>query len=120
MVSDLSQDELCDAVTSEIRAELDVAGATWHPAGLSGTKPVMAQSGWVDGGEVLRHHEGGFELPADGVELPVVYAGAHLGTIELAPRPGAGVSADQRRVAVALADLLASALARGNMTPADR
>ena len=120
LVSDLSEAELCAAVTAEIRQELDVAEATWRPSDLSGLHPVMTTTGWVDGGAVLRHHEHGFELPADGVELPVAYAGAHLGTIDLTPRAGVGVSADQRRVAVALADLLASALARGNVAPANR
>jgi K+-sensing histidine kinase KdpD len=120
MVSDLSEPVLCDAVTREIRSELDVAEAVWRPRGLSGDRPVMSETGWVDGGSFLHHHAGGFELPADGVELPVSYAGAQLGTIELTPRPGIGVSPDQRRVAVALADLLASALARGNVAPASR
>jgi hypothetical protein len=120
MVSDRSQDDLCAAVSREIADELDVAAATWRPSGLSGDRPVMTESGWVDGGDLLRHHHDGFELPADGVELPVSYAGAQLGTIELTPRPGTGVSPEQRRVAVALADLLASALARGNVAPANR
>ena len=118
MVSDLTEDALCTAVTAEIRAELDVAAATWRPTELSGALPVMSETGWVGGGDVLHHHEGGFELPAEGVEMPVSFAGAQLGVIELVPRMGAGVSAEQRRVAVAMADLLASALARGTVTRA--
>jgi K+-sensing histidine kinase KdpD len=114
MVSDLDQPALCEAVTAEICNELDLADATWHLHGLSGDRPVMSASGWIDDSGTLHHRAGGFELPATGVELPVSFAGAHLGTIVLAPRPGVGVSAEQRRVAVALADLLASALARGN------
>ena len=117
MVSDISEADLCEAVTSEIRSELDVAGATWRPTALSGERPVMSETGWVGGGSVLRHHEGGFELPADGVELPVAYAGAHLGTIDLTPRADTGVSAEQRRVAVALADLLASGVRHTATSP---
>jgi hypothetical protein len=114
MVSDLDQPALCDAVTAEISSELGLASAIWSAADPSGERPVMTASGWVDAGGTLHHRPGGFELPGDGVELPVSYAGARLGTIVMAPRAGVGVSPDQRRVAVALADLLASALARGN------
>jgi K+-sensing histidine kinase KdpD len=114
MVSDLDQPALCEAVTAEISSELGLAGATWCAAAPTGDRPLMTASGWVDAGGTLHHRPGGFELPRDGVELPVSYAGARLGTIVMTPQTGVGVSPDQRRVAVALADLLASALARGN------
>ena len=51
-----------------------------------------------------------FALPGDGVELLVERRGLTLGRLVLEPADRRGVSRDQRRVAVALADLLAMAL----------
>jgi hypothetical protein len=51
---------------------------------------------------------GGFELPADGVELPVLARGQHIGRFLLVPTPRIAVSLEQRIVAVAIADQVAS------------
>lgn len=53
----------------------------------------------------------GFELPADGVELPVYGNGALLGRFVLEPTPGSGVSIEQRVMAVAIANQVGAALA---------
>jgi hypothetical protein len=50
------------------------------------------------------------ELPPEGAELPVIHQGHTLGHLVLTPTPGRGTSRDQRRVAVALSDLLAVAV----------
>lgn len=67
----------------------------------------------------LRRFSGqGFELPEQGAEVPVAYAGDMLGRIVLEPREPRGVSVKERRVAVALAEQLAIALARaGHIGP---
>lgn len=112
LVSELDHAQLCAAVAAELRDELGLRAARWCPVlGATGL-PVLERSGWV-GAAVHRYGASGYELPASGVELPVEFAGARLGAFELVPEPGVGVSGEQRRVAVALADLLASALARG-------
>ena len=68
-------------------------------------------------GAVLRQGENIAPMTqGDGVDLPVLFAGARLGTLVLIPEADTGVSVDQRRVALALADLLASGLARGQVT----
>jgi hypothetical protein len=58
-----------------------------------------------------RFRDGGFELPADGVELPVLGRGNVLGRFVLEPQAKTGVSLEQRVVAVALADQVGSVLA---------
>jgi len=60
-----------------------------------------------------RFRDGGFELPPDGVELPVLGRGQVLGRFVLDPTPGTGVSLEQRVVAVALADQVGGVLAHG-------
>ncbi len=59
----------------------------------------------------------GMELPRDGVTLPVRAGTRSYGQIVMAPTAGRGTTLDQRRVAVALADLLAVTIDRH---PADR
>lgn len=53
----------------------------------------------------------GFELPAGGIELPVLGRGNVLGRFVLEPMPGSGVSLEERVVAVALADQVGAVLA---------
>ncbi len=56
----------------------------------------------------------GFELPASGAAIAVVYAGETLGHIVMIPTGNAGSPRDVRQVAVALADEYAVALARSS------
>jgi hypothetical protein len=53
----------------------------------------------------------GFVLPAIGVELPVRAKGGEIARLVLRGTPGHGVTLDERKVAVALADQLGVALA---------
>ena len=53
----------------------------------------------------------GFELPAAGVELPVVGRGRVLGRFVLEPTRGRGVPLDQRVAAITIADQVGLALA---------
>ena len=71
--------------------------------------PVLERSGTV----VTDRHRytlEGFELPADGVALPVLARGRPVGRFVLVPTPGTGVSLERRIVAVALADQAGAAL----------
>ncbi len=61
----------------------------------------------------------GFALPPEGAELAVVFAGERIGGILLVPRPHEGSPREDRRMAVALADLLAVTLAH-RPEPIDR
>ena len=114
LASDAGFDQLCSEVCAELEAELDLENAHFESDVTTG-RPVMERSGWVPA-TVHRHRGDGFELPPGGVDVPVSFAGARLGTLVLVPKDEVGVPLDQRRVAVALADLLASALARGQVS----
>ena len=62
----------------------------------------------------------GFELPAEGVELPVLGRGQLLGRFVLEPTPETGVSLEARVVAVAIADQVGAALATPGATQKGR
>lgn len=79
----------------------------------AGTQPpvaVLPRSGALIG-KAMRFTATGFELPNDGVAIPVTYAGTTFGHIVMVPRAGAGSERDIRQVAIALADEYAVALA---------
>lgn len=59
---------------------------------------------------VSRMGRHGLELPAEGVELPVLQRGREVGRFVLVPTPGEGASLEQRVVAVAVADQVGAAL----------
>jgi uncharacterized protein DUF4118 len=72
--------------------------------------PRLDRGGQIDT-KVWRFRDGGFELPAEGVELPVYGRGQQLGRFVLEPTTGVGVTLEQRVVAVAIADQVGAALA---------
>jgi len=73
--------------------------------------PRMERSGVIAGIHDYRYTRGGFELPASGVELPVLARGQQVGRFVLRPTPDVGLSLEERVVAVALADQVGGALA---------
>ena len=101
---------LVAGATELVRTELHLAACTFEPADAEGPPLVaLERNGSVD----VRHRRlapEDFELPADGVEVPVVAAGRRIGRLVLQPTPGTGLPLEQRRDAVAVADLLAVVL----------
>jgi hypothetical protein len=73
--------------------------------------PMVDHSGRIRRTEQRYVHGGGFELPPEGVVIEVRHADQLLGHLVLIPEAGQGVSLDRRKLAVALADVLATALA---------
>jgi hypothetical protein len=71
--------------------------------------PRMDRGGTIDGSQ-HEWSEGGFALPSDGAELPVVARGRDVARLVLLAGPGTAASLDQRVVAVALADQLGAAM----------
>jgi len=71
--------------------------------------PMVERDGQVDVAD-KRFTGQGFALPAQGAALSVDADGRHLGRLVLLPDPRVGVTREQRRAAVALADQLAIAL----------
>jgi K+-sensing histidine kinase KdpD len=112
----VAEDQPPSAVWPTVRAalldQLKLADATLesddHPASPI---TVLQRNGHIDI-TVMYWTREGMELPRDGVALPVRAGTRSYGRIVLAPTPGRGTTIDQRRVAVALADLLAVTLDR--------
>jgi hypothetical protein len=72
--------------------------------------PRLERNGELDV-RVWRFCDDGFELPPEGVDLPVYGRGQQLGRFVLEPTPGTGVTLEQRVVAVAIADQAGAAVA---------
>lgn len=114
--------EMWETVRDDLIRLMHVADCRYEdasdPSQAISELPLVSRSGtlqtrrrvWVDSG---------FQLPDDGAAIPVIHAGVTYGQIVLIPKPGSGSLRDERRLAVALADQLAIAvaLARRPATP---
>ncbi len=107
-------ERLLAGATATVRRELHLQDCRYEPIGSdSGSFVTMARNGSVDA-VALRWNPDGFELPEDGVEIPVVRGDTRLGRLVLIPTAGVGVPLERRRLAVAVADVLA--VAHGTVT----
>lgn len=104
-------DEVWPATREALVTTLRVRGAIFEPLASQTTLPEIERDGRIDVSD-KRYRGDGFALPDEGVALPVEAAGVRLGQIVLDPDPEVGVTREQRRTAVALADQLAIALRR--------
>ncbi len=102
-------DAVWPAVRDALTNSLGLSGCRLAPGHPDGARPVVERSGAIET-RTYRHAPGGMELPIEGVDLPVLHQGRMLGHVVLTPTPGRGTSRDERRVAVALSDLLSVAV----------
>jgi K+-sensing histidine kinase KdpD len=103
-------DEVWPVVRQAITDELGLQGCRFEPSPYAGNLPAVSHSGKLEG--QLHWAKEGFELPLDGSQLAVEHDGRLLGRLVLDATPGRGVTMDQRKVAIALADQLGVALDR--------
>jgi hypothetical protein len=103
-------DDLLLAVTAELIETLELENAWFERPPFTAGLPRIERSGVIEAKE-HRYANGEFELPREGVALPVVGAGQTVGRFVLIPTPGVGVSKERRLSAVALADQVGAALA---------
>jgi K+-sensing histidine kinase KdpD len=103
-------DALLEAATEAIRDVLRLRNCRWSPRYHGTAGHVLARNGTV--GQL----RGDLAILPDHVELPVVYDGQELGRLILTTVPGQVVSREERTVAVALADILATGLAPDQRT----
>ena len=96
------------AVERTLLSELDLSAVEWCPGEVPGSVPRVGRRGTLDLPH-YRHTGHGFEVPDDGLALPVVRGGAEVGWFHLFGRPGIGVNKEQLLVAVTLADVLSGA-----------
>lgn len=101
-----SADEVWSASRDALIVALGVRDATFEPGDRLGPLPVVERDGRVD---VTQHRllGRGFALPEDGAAVNVEADGTHLGQIILHPDPDVGVTREQRRAAIAIADQFA-------------
>jgi K+-sensing histidine kinase KdpD len=108
LAADAAVEDTWTAVRAGIVDELGLRSAQFLPGAGSADLPLLTRSGRVV--PTLSTWTGhGFQLP-DRASIPVVASQGVLGHVAIEATPGHGVSLDERRVAVALADVLALAL----------
>ncbi len=101
--------EVVLCVRVELIGLLGLQGCEFETPPFRSLVPRLDRSGTIESAK-RRLVDGQFALPPEGVELPVRGRGRTLGRLLLHPDPNVGVSIEQRLVAVALADQLATAL----------
>jgi hypothetical protein len=104
-----SVDDVWRSVREGLVDTLALTECRYEP-GTTPSAPLLPRSGALIG-KAMRFTATGFELPDEGVAIPVIYAGTTFGHIVAVPQRGAGSQRDIRQVAVALADEYAVALA---------
>ena len=106
-------DELWPVTRDAVAEVLGGARCLFEPVSevLRPMRPSLANDIAERGDHILRFRDGGFELPTDGAEVPVIHQGQTLGHIIVIPTSAYGVSGDERRHAVAIASLLGAGLA---------
>jgi K+-sensing histidine kinase KdpD len=87
----------------ELAVLLTLVSCTFVAGPPRAVLPRLERNGTMKGGS-LRFVHGAFALPHEGVDLPVLHRGQRVGSFLLTPTPDAGVSFEQRIVAVAIAD----------------
>jgi hypothetical protein len=95
------------AVRAELLGILSLAGCRYTPGAT--TRAVLQESGRV-ATHIHRYREGGFELPAEGVAIPVRVRGTIVGHLECDPVPDVGIGIGGRRAAVVLSELLGASM----------
>ena len=99
-----------EAAQGELTELLTLRSCRFEAQPILTALPRLERNGQLDT-RVWRFREGGFELPGEGVDLPVYGRGQQLGRFVLEPTEGATVTLEQRVVAVAIADQVGAALA---------
>ena len=104
-------DDILLAVTAELIETLELQNSWFERPPFTAGLPRIERSGVIEASE-HRYANGEFELPREGLVLPVMGGGRTLGRFVLIPTPGVGVSKERRLSAVALADQVGAAMAR--------
>ncbi len=102
--------DVISACQAELIALLDLRTCRFEAPPFDLSLPRLERSGGISGASTRRYVEGGFDLPSEGVELPVLSRGQRVGRFVLDPTPAVGVSLEQQVVAVALADQVGAVL----------
>jgi len=107
-----SVDDLVSAVSAELTATLGLHDCIYERPPFRGEYPTLKPTGAITGHGIRHYTRDGFELPREGVELPLTVHDQVVGRFVLLPTPGRGVSLDGRIIAATLADQLSVVLGR--------
>jgi hypothetical protein len=99
--------EMIMVAQTELSELLELGSCRFEAFPFARSLPRLERTGVIS---VMEFHDGGFALPPDGVELPVLGRGNVLGRFVLVPMPGTTVTLEQRIVAVSIADHVGAAL----------
>jgi Domain of unknown function (DUF4118) len=103
-------DELVTAVETELAGLLTLRECHYESEPESPALPTLGRNGSLEYGR-RRWVGPDLSLPAEGAQIAVLGRGREFGRITLVPDINAGVSIEERRAAVAIADQLGAALA---------
>ena len=103
---------LVHACESELLALLGLRDCWFEPVPMARPLPRLERNGAVTGAAERHYSSGELALPAE-TELPVMGRGRELGRFVLVGDKRAGVSVEERTVAIALSDQLGALLALG-------
>jgi K+-sensing histidine kinase KdpD len=102
--------ELVDTATAAVLRELSLQECTFERTRPDRSYPVLDWRGGLPSGEHVTM-AGRFELPAEGVAVPVTHQVVAYGVMVLRPTPQEPIDDGQRRFAVAVANVLGCELA---------
>ncbi len=105
-----SANQVLASVCAELSELLSLRDCRFERHPFSVPLPRLERNGSINTPR-RRFVRGEFTLPEEGVEIPVLGHGRQLGRLVLEPDPDAGVSIEERMVAIALSDQLGAALA---------
>jgi hypothetical protein len=106
---DIDTDSVLDEARWRLTALLGLQGSEWRAGGGTTDAPVLLPGGQLMG--YLRDFPADRAQLTDGSELPVRKGDREFGRFVLHPQPGHIVSLEERRTAVAIANLVAGVLA---------
>ena len=93
-------EDVISAVSAELTETLGLHRCTYELPPFDGTYPRLEQTGLITGTNVIQYTKQGFELPHEGVEVPVIVHDQIVGRFVLLPTPGHGVSIEARMLTV--------------------
>jgi len=105
-------EDLVAAVAAELIETFHLQRCWFEAPPFVGTYATLEPTGTLTGNGMSHYTRDGFELPRDGVALPVIVGDRTIGRFVLIPTAGVGVALDRRMIAIALADQLSIVLAR--------
>jgi hypothetical protein len=105
-------EDLTSAVCAELTEALALSRCDFERPPFIGRYPRLEPTGAVTGTNIVQRDKAGYQLPREGVELPVIVNDHTVGRFVLTPTAARRISLDRRLVAIAVADQLGVVIGR--------